>query len=169
MDRDCSVWDRQIHLTVDCGATAGPVEIGRWINSFARKGHWVTTTPLASLLRTRSSTAPAICNFTTSVGNGDHWLATLKLRFPLAASASGVVDHGTGSTGRFGTTADEAQAAMMMPMSAVPIVYPNNGQGFSSKAYNTNRTISFGHLAPPGTCLKCFFVHVFMRSGSEFQ
>lgn len=53
---------------------------------------------------------------------------------------------------------DGVQTEMMMPTSAVPIVFPNNEQGFTSKAYNANRTISFGHLTPPGTCLKNVFV-----------
>lgn len=155
MDRDCSVWDRQIHLTVQCvgSAPSEPVEIGRWINSFARKGHWVTASPFAPLLvhPNGDSTLPAVCNFTTSVGMGDHWLTTLKLRFPL-------VDNGREPGGGTHASSHEAvhpeSTAMMMPTSVVPLVFPNNGQGFSSKSYNANRTISIGSLIPAGTlCL----------------
>jgi hypothetical protein len=154
MDRDCSVWDRQIHLTVDCAESAGgvgfsqgPVEIGRWINSFARKGHWVTASPFAPLLGhpNGKSTLPVFCNFSTSVGMGDHWLSTLKLRFPL-------VDRSDDSDAAPGDHVDDPPM-LMMPTAAVPIVYPNNGQGFNSKDYNANRTISIEALMPAGTFL----------------
>ena len=157
MDRDCSVWDRQVHLTVDCAESAGavgnsrgPIEIGRWINSFARKGHWVTASPFAPLLGhpIGKSTRPVVCNFSTSVGMGDHWLSTLKLRFPLVDRSAGS-DVGPGS---HGTAADEPPL-LMMPTAAFPIVFPNNGQDFSSKDYNANRTIAFGPLMPKGTFL----------------
>jgi|ERR1712216_812102 len=117
MDRDCSVWDRIISLTADCGG--GRHELGRWINAFQRKeGHWLTAAPFLPLLYPNGTSST--CNFTVTTGTGDHWLQTLNLRFTKSKPSS-----------------------LGQPRAVVPIVYSNMGEGFNGPNYNLNRTIHF--------------------------
>ena len=147
MDRECSVWDRQVALYVDCGAASGKVEIGRWINSFQRIGRWVSTVPFMPLLASpRGPATPATCNFSATVDNGDHWLSTLNIRFGLSPAPATMISIGASTAA---ATVDDPGAPTGQPTSVVPIVYPNNGQGFGGKSYNANRTIDID--VPSGT------------------
>lgn len=89
---------------------------------------------LPLLVGAGGSRAPATCNFSTTVGMGNHWLVTLNIRFGFSTTSQ---------------VLDDPVAPRGNPSSVVPIIFPNNGQGFSSKAYNANRSVAIN--PPPGT------------------
>jgi len=141
MDRDCSVWDRIVSLTVDCGAGAN--EFGRWINAFQRRvGRWLTPAPFMPLLYPAGGNGT--CSFTVSIGNGDPWLSTLRLRFNPAGGVIG----------------------LSQPSVVFPLVYPNSGTGFSGPKYNENRTVAFS--MPKGTTKAAIAAIITGHGGCEF-
>ena len=139
MDGACSVWDRIVSVTAVCGKEP-PMEIGRWINAFQRRGHWLTATPLLAGLLGRS------CAFTFNVDLNNPWRATLSLRFPLATAAAG--------------------ANHLRAFHAEPIVYPNPSINFNSPSYNLNKTVSF--TPPKGTRKVEVAALITGHSGCEF-
>jgi len=137
MEEQCSVWDRIVSVTAECDEVPS-FEIGRWINAFQRRGHWLTPTPLLP-----SSFGGKQCNFTFSVGLNNPWRASLNIRLSHNILKESIVET-----------------------FMVPIVYQNPSESFTSKTYNDNKTMPF--VVPKGTVRVELVSLITGHSGCEF-
>jgi hypothetical protein len=168
---------------------SAPFELGRWINAFQRKaGRWLTPAPLLPLLFPGGNSSLAderaaysvdsssysdggetakrsVCNFSTSSGTGDHWLASLTLRFTPRTTPP----HSTRATSMSLDSPVALEAEWGQPISVVPLKYPDCAAGgsFKGPSYNANRTLSFE--VPPGVTRVAVGAVVTGHGGCEFQ
>ena len=162
MDDSCSVWDRIVSVTAVCegepdsASSPSPIEIGRWINAFQRRGRWMTETPLLAGMQGMT------CAFTFNVDLNDPWRASLSIRIPLSTSISGKPFCTlTSSLSRSASCLPPPRAFLVEP-----IVYPNPSISFDSPSYNLNKTFAFS--PPKGTKKVEIAALITGHSGCEF-